>query len=647
VENLMSNNLWMKKAADAFNVGNKEESLSYLTQALVAYPELSKTTHMSIDLIKKSLGIGAFGFSYNATVKSVPEKPSNFPSDLVLPPLVGVANDYSFIEKKVQKYWSKKIKYSRKVSVVIPVYNRSRELDFVLAGLTFQTYPLGLIEVVIADDGSQDDLSLIYNKYKKYFNIKYCKQDDEGYRLAEVRNLGIKNSSYDDIIILDSDAIPSSTLVEEYMKIFHVDRNVALFGLRHYVSVEKIKVSDFLKNKDLVYSLESVKSENASNTKCNENGESIDWREAIIRQTNNLRSEALPYRFLVGANCGFSKELFNKVNGYCEDFKAWGFEDQEFGYRLYNAGAYFFPLMSAYVYHQEPLAGKNDTDRQLGASITKDIFVQKCPFIYRKKTAISGPFEAPLVSIYIPLYNREKYIVECVQSALEQTIYDLEVIICDDGSTDNSVKLINKYFSKDPRVKLIQKTNGGISSSSNAALRVAKGAYVGQLDADDVLKRDAVELCLKEMEKNHKLSLVYSTTEYIDENSKVTQEGWNWPYFSREYLLTRMICHHFRFFRKRDWMRTTGFDEKLHNAVDYDMMLKLAEVGEVLHLNKVLYQYRKHSDTTTTQNNQLQTKNNYVCINNALKRLGVTTVQAVEGQDERGIERAVKFVHLG
>ena len=638
-------NLFMKQANDAFKGNDFEQCLSYLTQALIAYPEHKKITEMSIDLVKSQLGLKKFGWAYDAKIKEVPLKPKEFPENFQLPPLRGVANDYNFIEEDIKRFFKEGQSLTRNVSVIIPVYNRSVELDFVLAGLTHQTYPLNLIEVVIADDGSQEDLSLVYEKYRQYFKIIYCKQEDLGYRLAEARNLGISNSTYDDIIILDSDAIPSPCLVEEYMKVFHINRNVAIMGLRHYVSVANIKVKDFIKDSRIVYDLQSVKSENSSNTRVNAKGESIDWRESILDDTNNLKNEPLPYRFLVGANCGFTKEVFNKVKGYCEEFNAWGFEDQEFGYRLYNAGVYFYPLRDAYVYHQEPLAGKNDTDRQLGAAITKDIFIQKCPFIYRKKSHQIGPFEAPLVSIYIPLYNREKYIAECVQSALEQTVTDLEVVICDDGSTDRSVEIIKKYFANDPRVKLIQKSNGGISSSSNVAVRACRGTYIGQLDADDVLKRNAVDICLKEMEKNHKLSLVYATTEYIDQESNVFQQGWNWPVFSREYLLTKMICHHFRFFRMRDWQRTSGFDESLKNAVDYDMMLKLAEKGEVLHLNKVLYQYRKHTDTTTTQDNGLQTLNNYICINNALKRLELHDLKAVEYSElENGIERTVKFI---
>ena len=147
---------------------------------------------------------------------------------------------------------------------------------------------------------------------------------------------------------------------------------------------------------------------------------------------------------------------------------------------------------------------------------------------------------------------------------------------CDDGSTDRSVEQVQRHFGHDPRVRLIQQKNGGIGAASNTAVRAARGAYVGQLDADDVLKRDAVEQALKVLGPNPRLSLVYATTEYIDDDSRVFSEGWNWPVFTREYLLTRMICHHFRFFRKRDWARTSGFNESIRNAVDYDMMLKLA-----------------------------------------------------------------------
>ena len=370
-------------------------------------------------------------------------------------------------------------------------------------------------------------------------------------------------------------------------------------------------------------------------------GFSADWREEHIAKSNNAKDEKLAYRFLVGANCAFTREVFDRVGGYCEEFRAWGFEDQEFGYRLLREGAYFIAVKDNYVYHQEPLAGKNDTDRKLGAAVTKPLFVEKCPFIHRKNETKKFGFENPLVSIYVPLYNRERYIVECIQSALEQSVKDLEVVVCDDGSTDKSNELVQKYFGNHKRVRLITQKNGGIGAASNTAVRNSRGFFIGQLDADDVLMTDAVERCLEVMDKDTRLSLVYGTTEYIDENSKFVSQGWNWPVFSREYLLTKMIVHHFRLFRKRDFMRTSGFDETIKNAVDYDMMLKLAEVGEVKHLNKVLYQYRKHGEMTTVMHNSEQSKNNLVAIQNSMQRLSISNAIAVQHQDNSNSRKII------
>lgn len=638
-----ASNMWIKAANKAYKNGDLEKSLGLFTQASSAYPEIASTIQYSIDAIKKKLGMSRFGDSYPATVKSVPSIPADWPKELKLPPLKGVANDHSHIEAEVAEYWKQKNSYNESVSIIIPVYNRLHEVDFVLAGLTHQSYPKELMEIVLADDGSQESPTPLIEKYKHNLTIKYCRQDDQGYRLSAARNLGIKHASHRNIIILDSDAIPAPNLVEAYMRVLHVRRDVALFGLRHYVTTEGFQPADLEHSPNVLKEMERVKSENTVTTKQDSSGLSLDWRIDHFNKTDNLKRETLPYRFLVGANCGFSRELHEKAGGYSEDFQAWGFEDQEFGYRLLLQGAYFMPLLNAYVYHQEPLAGKNDTDRKLGEATTKRIFVQKCPFVHRKNSLEAPPFEAPLVSIYIPLFNRENYIADCIQSALEQTVKDLEIVICNDGSTDRSAEIVEKYYSNNRRVRLITQRNAGIGAASNTAVHACKGYYIGQLDADDLLKRDAVEQCLKMMEADNSLSLVYGTTEYIDEHSNVTQEGWNWPIFSREHLLTKMICHHFRFFRRRDWARTSGFNESIKNAVDYDMMLKLAEVGNIAHINRVLYSYRKHQATTTFQDNPTQTANNFIAINDSLKRLSIKDFIAVNAGTSPS-ERRTKFI---
>ena len=93
----------------------------------------------------------------------------------------------------------------------------------------------------------------------------------------------------------------------------------------------------------------------------------------------------------------------------------------------------------------------------------------------------------PTVSIITPVYNAEKYLRQAIESVLSQTFTDWELIIVDDGSTDNSNKICREYAIKDRRIRIIEKTNGGVSCARNAALDVSEGEYIFFLDADDEL----------------------------------------------------------------------------------------------------------------------------------------------------------------
>lgn len=102
----------------------------------------------------------------------------------------------------------------------------------------------------------------------------------------------------------------------------------------------------------------------------------------------------------------------------------------------------------------------------------------------------------PLFSIIIPLYNKEKYISKTLDSVLQQDFEDYEVVICDDGSTDNSVDYINRNY-QSSRIRLINKENGGPSSARNSGVAVAKGEWIVFLDADDLLLPNALSVFFK------------------------------------------------------------------------------------------------------------------------------------------------------
>ncbi len=108
-----------------------------------------------------------------------------------------------------------------------------------------------------------------------------------------------------------------------------------------------------------------------------------------------------------------------------------------------------------------------------------------------------------LISIIVPVYNVEAYLKRCIESILNQTYKDIEIILVDDGSTDNSSKICDEYKNKDKRIKVIHKVNGGLSSARNRGLDIAKGKYIGFVDSDDYISPKMYEILYKELINNN------------------------------------------------------------------------------------------------------------------------------------------------
>ena len=108
----------------------------------------------------------------------------------------------------------------------------------------------------------------------------------------------------------------------------------------------------------------------------------------------------------------------------------------------------------------------------------------------------------PKISIIVPVYNVEKYLRKCVDSILNQTFKDFELILVDDGSIDTSGKICDEYNLKDNRIKVIHKENGGLSSARNAGLDIAQGEYIGFVDSDDWIELDMYEELYKICKEN-------------------------------------------------------------------------------------------------------------------------------------------------
>lgn len=121
----------------------------------------------------------------------------------------------------------------------------------------------------------------------------------------------------------------------------------------------------------------------------------------------------------------------------------------------------------------------------------------------------------PKFSIIIPVYNVEQYLHDCLDSVLAQTYPEWETICVNDGSTDNSLAILNEYAARDNRIHVINKENGGAASSRNAALKIAKGEYIFYLDSDDWIVPDALERLNKHIDGQD--MICFSGQKYIEQ----------------------------------------------------------------------------------------------------------------------------------
>lgn len=109
----------------------------------------------------------------------------------------------------------------------------------------------------------------------------------------------------------------------------------------------------------------------------------------------------------------------------------------------------------------------------------------------------------PKISIIVPVYNVEEYLENCIDSILNQTFKDFELILVNDGSTDNSLDICKRYKNIDDRICIIDKKNGGLSSARNAGLDIAKGEYIGFVDSDDYIHPQMYDMLYREIIKNN------------------------------------------------------------------------------------------------------------------------------------------------
>ena len=216
-----------------------------------------------------------------------------------------------------------------------------------------------------------------------------------------------------------------------------------------------------------------------------------------------------------------------------------------------------------------------------------------------------------LVSIIMPAFNCAEMIEESIQSALSQTYKNIELIVVDDGSTDDTVEAVRKSQLNDGRMKLVFKEHGGAGAARNAGIRVSNGVFITFLDADDVWDERKIELQIDAAECHPKAVVLCEIVRFVDygnrrEISRVTSP----PSFTNraEYLRKllnlenhEMVSWTTALVRKQDLESAGLYDENLRTSEDWDLWIRVACNVEFVNIYKPLYFYRKYSGSLTTK----------------------------------------------
>ena len=209
----------------------------------------------------------------------------------------------------------------------------------------------------------------------------------------------------------------------------------------------------------------------------------------------------------------------------------------------------------------------------------------------------------PLVTVYITNYNYGKFIKKAINSVLNQTFKNYELIIIDDGSKDKSVEIIKEFQNK-KKIKIIYQKNKGLVVSNNLALRLSKAKYIMRLDSDDWLDPHALEIMSNILERDKRISLVFPDYYEVDKNGKILRQMRRHN-FKKVKLFDQPAHGACTMIRKENLLDIGGYDEEFNCQDGYYLWLKFIKKYVVRNVNLPLFYYRQHEKSLSKNNKRI------------------------------------------
>jgi GT2 family glycosyltransferase len=334
------------------------------------------------------------------------------------------------------------------VAVIIPVYNRSDVLRRTLAALEAQDYPSSRLTVVVADDGSDEDIETLVSEWEPVFSKRYSRQEHDGFGAGRARNLGAALVESEVLVFLDSDGITVPDFVARHAAWHAENPDTVVIGGRFHLQAEGMRLADLAAGTVDMGPLVQ--------------DERDDFRSVLSRRTSGFKTADEGYRAFVSSNVSLSRRLFARSGGFDERFRWWGSEDTEFGWRLWQLGADFVHDPDARIFHQldSDTAGGME-GRQRARELNRGLLVSLVPHSFYRA---GMPDPLPEVPKFSVLVNEVPAGAppELWRSLATQTLPDFEVIFQAEGRDHDPFA---GAAQGDPRIRFIADTEMAIGAS--------------------------------------------------------------------------------------------------------------------------------------------------------------------------------------
>jgi glycosyltransferase involved in cell wall biosynthesis len=217
---------------------------------------------------------------------------------------------------------------------------------------------------------------------------------------------------------------------------------------------------------------------------------------------------------------------------------------------------------------------------------------------------------APIASVVMSVFNGERFLREAVESILQQSLRDFEFIIVDDGSTDQSVAILDSYQTDDPRVKVYRREHSGLIESLNQGCSLAQSKYIARMDADDIASNDRLRAQIAFLDVHPEIGVVGGAVEWIDAsgNSLGTHR---YPAEDQQIKAALLegsaLWHPTVVIRREAFVLAGGYRSVAVDAEDYDLWVRIADHFQLANLEAVVLKYRIHPSQVSIRKTEQQT----------------------------------------